>query len=373
MNANRDVVFHIPSLQGGGAERVAVEIARHFVSCGYTPVFFVHAEQADYPLPHGCEVIVAKRTGHFGRVLELAGLLKKRPPRAVVSFLPYANLISILARRISGARTRLVISEHLAFAAAQSGNAKEKLKCLLACWLYQASDSIVAVSTGVALDLQRALKGRARYNVTVIHNPCFVPGVACKASPERHDEASLLAVGRLVDQKGFDVLIRAFSHVRKSLGHATLTIAGEGPNRPRLEALVRELGLSDCVQLPGFLRDTSSLYRNADLFVCSSRFEGFGNVIVEALSYGLRVVSTHCSHGPAEILQDGCFGRLVPVDDDTSLAAAIIESLSAPVDRRVLVARAKDFSLESIGNLYLEQAGLLARRDASSDEPKVIA
>jgi glycosyltransferase involved in cell wall biosynthesis len=140
----------------------------------------------------------------------------------------------------------------------------------------------------------------------------------------------------------------------------TLVIAGEGPNRIQLEALVGTLGLSESVSMPGFVQDTASLYRHADLFVCSSRFEGFGNVIVEALSYGLRVVSTRCPHGPDEILCGGLFGRLVETDDASGLAEAIVAALQESPNEAALKARAMDFSLSSIGDRYLAEAGLVS-------------
>ncbi|WP_175979625.1 glycosyltransferase [Caballeronia zhejiangensis] len=370
MNGKREVLFHIPCLHGGGAERVAVEIAKHFVSKGFRPFFFVHTEGTAYQLPPGVEVVVASKTGHLARVLELRALIRKRRPEAVLSFLPYANLISVSARLFGGSRTRLVISEHSVFAPSDSvygslhrTSAKAKIKWAIARWLYQASDSIVAVSTGVAQDLRRSLKGRAPDKVVVIHNPCFIPGAVANAKPRG---AAVLAVGRLGAQKGFDVLIRAFASVLKTRGDATLVIAGEGKDRARLEALVRELGLSDSVSLPGFAGDVAELYRNADLFVCSSKREGFGNVIVEALSFGLPVVSTRCEHGPDEILDGGKYGRLVPVDDEKALAAAIIESLTGDVDKPALIARAGAFSLEAIGDRYLEQLGLQAHDDKAT-------
>jgi glycosyltransferase involved in cell wall biosynthesis len=359
MTGSREVIFHIPSLRGGGAERVAVDIARHFLSKGYAPVFFIYSERTDYELPDGVEVVVVHGRGHLARVLALRTLIKRRRPAAVVSFLTYANLVSVLANLGNGGRTRLVVSEHIHFTMPRAAGAKSKIQWMLACWLYQASHSVVAVSKGVADDLRRALKGSAAGRVVVIHNPCFVQSTVRRISGDRRHGASLLAVGRLVEQKGFDVLIRAFARVCSQIEDARLVIAGEGPLRPGLEALIRELGLSGSVSLPGFTRDVSRLYENADLFVCSSRREGFGNVIVEALSFGLPVVSTRCPHGPAEILQGGRYGRLVPVEDEQGLATAIVESLGAKVQPEVQIARARAFLPEIAGDRYLVQAGLV--------------
>ncbi|GJH13803.1 glycosyltransferase [Caballeronia novacaledonica] len=373
MSNRREVIFHIPNLKGGGAERVAVEIAKHFVSKGHTPVFFVHNDHAAYELPREIEVIVARKPGHIGRTLELFAILRRRSPVAVLSFLPYANIISILAGILNRNRVRVVVSEHLAVSPSVTIGWKEKLKLALVRSLYQASHSIIAVSTGVSHDLRSLLKGRAPERIVVIYNPCYVPESAGTTRSERNVRPKVLAAGRLTDQKGFDTLIRAFAVVRRNVTDATLVISGEGPQREVLESLVRELHLSDSVSLPGFARDINTHYESANLFVCSSRLEGFGNVIVEALSFGLPVVSTRCPHGPEEILQDGRFGRLVAVDDESGLAQAIIESLSSPVDEQALIARAKDFSLETIGDRYLEQVGLLSRFDGIDQTHEAVA
>jgi glycosyltransferase involved in cell wall biosynthesis len=360
MSQRREVIFHVPSLEGGGAERVAVEIAKYFVSQGHKPVFFVHTQKAAYELPQNVELIVAKSSGHLARVLELRKLIKLRRPAAVISLLPYANIISCIAALGSRKHTRLIVSEHTVFSSAHASGVKAKLKWKIATCLYQVSHSIVAVSSGVANELRGTLKGRGAKKVSVIHNPSYISHAPAHLRKQTHRRTRLLAVGRLVEEKQFDHLIRAFARVRAIVSDATLTIAGEGPQRSYLESLIRDLKLSDCVRLHGFVRDIGALYAEADLFVCSSKLEGFGNVIVEALSYGLPVVSTRCPHGPEEILQNGRYGRLVPVDDERALADALVESLFSTVDQSQLLARSRDFSLEVIGRSYLNLVGLSA-------------
>ena len=137
-----------------------------------------------------------------------------------------------------------------------------------------------------------------------------------------------------------------------------MTILGEGTLRAELEALVQQLGLQDKVAMPGFVVDIYPWYRAADLFVLSSRWEGFGNVIVEALECGVPVVSTDCQSGPAEILENGRIGRLVSIQDPAALAASITESLKTPVDRELLMRRARDFSVSTIADKYLDYFGL---------------
>jgi glycosyltransferase involved in cell wall biosynthesis len=358
MTEQTTVIMHIPSLAGGGAERVAVEIAKYLESRGISVVLFVHTNGAAYELPAGVEIVMARSVRHIGRVIELRTLIGSKKPAALLSFLPYANLISLLANLGLKHPTRLVLSEHLAFTQAHRSGVMAKCKWTLRRWLYQTSHSIIAVSEGVADDLRRTLLGRVAKKIVVVYNPCYIPNAIESKSRIERDARKVLAVGRLVDDKGFDVLIRAFALVRAEVKDVTLTIAGEGPRRQSLEALIENLGLSGCVSLPGFTHDVGCLYRNADLFVCSSRLEGFGNVLVEALSFGLPVVATRCPHGPQEILDDGRYGRLAPVNDEKALAGQIVDSLSSSHDPLVQIARAQEFSIDVIGARYMEQLGI---------------
>jgi len=162
----------------------------------------------------------------------------------------------------------------------------------------------------------------------------------------------ILAVGRLVVQKDYPTLLRAFSLVRRKR-QAHLLILGEGQERPRLEALVRQLGLTENVQMPGFVKNPYAYMARARLLVLSSKWEGFGNVLMEALACGTPVVSTDCKSGPGEILAEGRFGRLVPVGDAQALAAAMLETLQTPPDQAMLRQRAQDFTLEKSVKEYL--------------------
>ena len=152
-------------------------------------------------------------------------------------------------------------------------------------------------------------------------------------------------------KKQYLQLIKAFSLLPSNL-NAKLIILGSGQLRDHLISLIGELNLTERVELPGFVHDPSQWYRTADLFVLSSRWEGFGNVIVEALECGVPVVSTR-SGGPTEILNDGAYGKLVPVGDCNALATAMEESFGALHDHELLRNRAQDFSISLISDKYL--------------------
>ncbi|MCA9643863.1 MAG: glycosyltransferase, partial [Myxococcales bacterium] len=154
----------------------------------------------------------------------------------------------------------------------------------------------------------------------------------------------ILSVGSLKSQKDHLSLVRAFRDVAGQVNSA-LTILGEGPLRGELERECERLGVRDRVWMPGFTENVDAWYANSDVFVLTSRYEGFGNVLVEALQHGLRVVSTDCPTGPREVLGDS-IGRLVPVGDSGRIAKAILEALEAPADVAQMQARAREFSME---------------------------
>jgi glycosyltransferase involved in cell wall biosynthesis len=162
-----------------------------------------------------------------------------------------------------------------------------------------------------------------------------------------------VAIGSLKSQKDYPTLLKAFVLLRDRRP-ARLLILGEGPERPALERLIGELGLVDRVRLAGYVADPYPYLEMADLFVLSSAWEGLGNVIIEALVCGTPVVATDCRSGPAEILENGRYGRLVPVSDPESLAAAMAASLTETPDRDVLRARGAEFSVERAADQYLE-------------------
>jgi glycosyltransferase involved in cell wall biosynthesis len=179
---------------------------------------------------------------------------------------------------------------------------------------------------------------RPRSAVVCIPNPLpFVMPV--QAAPRINK--IVLAVGRLVAAKGFDVLLRAWSEVVLQAPGWRLMIVGEGEERPALEALREQLDLHDCVTLPGVYPDVTRAYEQASIFCLSSRYEGFGLVLIEAMSFGLPIVSTDCETGPRELLQDGRDAAIVPVDEPKALAQAITRIINHPEEAAALAESAR--------------------------------
>jgi glycosyltransferase involved in cell wall biosynthesis len=182
-------------------------------------------------------------------------------------------------------------------------------------WLTYRRAAAVVVQTARTRDY---LAARLRARLVVIPNP-VVPGPRTAAS-----EPLVVAMGRLVPQKGFDVVIRAFARAADQLTVWRLIIAGVGPVRRALEARAEELGIEDRVALPGMVRDNYALLGRASIFVAASRFEGFPNALAEAMACGRAVVATDCPTGPRELTLDGTAGLLVRVDDHVAVSEALV-------------------------------------------------
>jgi glycosyltransferase involved in cell wall biosynthesis len=269
----------------------------------------------------------------------------------------HANVIALLASQISFSKVPLVIAEHSAASVSFDENPgmKSAIHKVLMRYLYPRAAKIVAVSQGVANELVTILHLRSD-QVHVIWNPIVSDRlIAASTAPVAHrwfwDRSIpiILSVGRLTEAKDFHTLIRALGRAM-GIRKLRLIILGEGALRVSLETLISELCLSEYVDLHGFVDNPFAWMKKADLFVLSSRWEGFGNVLVEAMACGTPVVSTDCPGGPAEILEQGKWGRLVPVGDEEALAQAMLESLEKA--RPSAIERAMEFSITRAADSY---------------------
>jgi len=295
-------------------------------------------------------------------ILRLADYLKKTQPKALLAIMINPNLVAIKAKQLVRDPLRLVLCEQsIPSLYLQKHPRGDFMKgCIKK--FYPEADIIVAISQGIAEDLVENF-GLPPERVRVIYNPVMVSEVQKMAAEEvdhpwfKPDQPPvILGVGRLVPPKDFTTLLRAFSLVRQ-VRPARLVILGEGEERPKLERIAYQLGIQNDVLMPGFVKNPFAFMARSTVFVLSSAYEGFGNVIVEALLCGCPVVSTDCSSGPREILEGGRYGRLVPVGDVEGLAKAILETLenpNKPADREARIRRAMDFSLDKIVNQYLK-------------------
>ena len=330
----------IPALYGGGAERATLNLATGLAGQGHAvDLVLAQAEGAYLAQVPGSVRLVVLKTRRLRALRTLASLpflvryLQRERPDALLATL-HANIVALWARRLAGIPRRVVISEQNTFSCGnqQTPRRYSLLMPRLLASFYPWADGIVAVSEGVADDLAHAT-GVPRGRIRVIHNPIVTPNLEAKAkAPLEHawfepgEPPVILAVGRLTAQKDFCTLIMAFARVRNTRP-ARLLILGQGEEREMLEGLVRQLGLEQDVSMPGFVTNPYAFMARAALFVLSSRWEGLPTVLVEALYCGAPLIATDCPSGPREILRDGQYGRLVPVEDAATLAQTIEEAL----------------------------------------------
>lgn len=355
-----DIAFFIPSLHGGGAEKMVLALANHYASKGMSVDLVLVKREGVYldKVNDKVRVIHLESSRVFTSILRLSKYLRRSKPRSILSALAHANIACILAKKISGMDCRVVVSQRNMSSLSSLKGLKGHVFKRLTRWAYNSSDAVVAISTGVKDDMVYNL-GVSSGLITPIYNPAYSSEVVEKSKAEVvHDYFNLgaghkvvLAVGRLTEIKDFTTLIKALPLVRKELD-ARLIILGEGPLRADLECLVSDLNLEPYVSLPGFYENPYAFMRKADLLVMSSISEGFGNVLVEAMSCDTPVVSTNCPTGPAEILEQGKWGDLVPVGDHEAMAIAIMNTLKRPVHPDVSE-RAREFSIDSIAQKYL--------------------
>lgn len=364
----------LPSLVPlGGLERLVITHAREYRERGYEVDFVFLNEPHDVrgSVPQGCRVFDLKVSRLRGAVLPLARYLRSERPDAVHATMWPVTSVAAVAHRLARSRARLVLSDHnpLSLQYAARGRLHRALLRSSIALTYPLADARVTVSRAVAEDLAQ-LSGLRRECFTVIHNPVAPP--SGNADRGRADDAwrgwtgkRILTVGRLKAQKNHAMLVSAFRQLLANTD-ARLMILGTGDLAEALARQIEGEGLAGKVLMPGHVEDPVPYYRSADLFVLSSDYEGFGNVLVEALACGLQVVSTDCPGGPAEILESGRYGRLVPVRDEAALARAMAEALAQPADPDFLRSRARDFTAGTLVERYL---GLLCPPDVSPLTP----
>lgn len=373
----RSLVIYLPDLAGGGTERMHVNLAPHFLAAGMRVTFLLDRRSGPLldKVPEGAEVHVLGASRQVAAIPKLVDYLRTNQVDFLISNMEHGNVISIWARKLASVATRIIVAQHCSFRDQVSrGNWKFKIMPMLYRRMLPKADAIVCVSNGVAAEIADVC-GLGLSRINVIYNGAVTAELRQAAEqPVDHPwfsqgEPVLVAAGRLVELKDYPTLLRAFATLVKNRP-ARLVILGDGPLRNSLGNLARELGVADRVDLAGFVANPMPFMRNAAAFVLTSRAEGFGNVLVEAMACGTPVVSTDCPHGPAEILDYGRFGRLTPPGDPDALAAAILATLDAPLPAAQLEERAAVFSIRQCVLDYLALfSDLLAERETQLHAP----
>jgi glycosyltransferase involved in cell wall biosynthesis len=362
------IVIH--SLSGGGAERVLINLLKGLDNGEFSTTLVLYENIFDYPLPEGIELeilnIGASRNvfrltaGFLLKIKALAGLMRRRRPDVIFSLLSSTNVTVLLAKLASLTRCRTVISEHTYPSVNLANETYGRVTKMFMKALYPKADKTVAVSAGIKDDLVRNF-GVKEEAVTVIPNPVDILEIERLSTEEAEHpwfvkgEPVVISIGRLTKQKGYPYLVKAFSMARKSR-RCRLLIVGEGEDREELVRMRKEMELEDEIDFLGFQVNPFKYMARSSLFVMASLYEGFPNVLLEALALGLPVISTDCPSGPAEIIENGKNGLLVPVGEPEAMARAIVTVLADEELRRSLAgearARARCFGLEAAVEAY---------------------
>lgn len=356
MSGRPDIAVLIHSFAGGGAERMAVHLVNEFIRRGLVVDVVVNAEEGVYRPeldPRG-EIFRVGRSAVLVP-LRLWLYLRQRQPQSVLSVLVGFNLVAATIRTRSTPIT-LVLTEQNQIHTGKRRSSWKRVVLKILPHLYRRADYVVGVSPGVAAELVGL--GIPEPMVESIPNPVDIDDVEQRSrSAAEHPYFEegvpvLIAVGSLVDQKDYPTFLAAVALLRTRRDVRAL-ILGEGERRATLERRRADLGLDGVVDFVGFQSPPWPWMARADVFVLSSRFEGWPNVLSEALALGKKVVATDGPTAAREILADGRYGSLVPVGDSTAMAAAIESELDGERESMALRARAAEWAVGPVADRYL--------------------
>lgn len=365
------LAFIINSLSGGGAERVVQTLSNSLINKGHEIyIILLNDEEQIYKLDSKIKVITLKTSfvsKGIGKILfipfqslELFLLLKKLEIKNAISFLVRANLVFSFMKFFSN--FRVVISERN-YSRKQYERKKfsNQIMNFMIKKLYFKADLIVPISNGIKKSLVKDYH-LDESKIKVIHNPQDLEYINNYKLSKidfifEKDHSYFITLGRLIEQKDHVSMIKAFKILKEKNSMIKLIILGDGPLKNNLQSLINDLGLENDIFLLGFIKNPFEYLKRSDVFVFSSKFEGFGNVLVEAMACGIPVISTNCPSGPSEILDDGKYGMLTEVEDYKDLAAKMVSMLNEETltyYKNKSIKRAKDFDVKIIEQEYLK-------------------
>ena len=358
------IVFRLSVMDLGGTERVFLSVARCLKETYKVQVVFIvdHDQGAttEEVVNSGFELVVLNVKRTLFSILPLKHQIETIKPDILLSAYTDTNASSIIAAKLSSVNVKVVVSEHAPLLEHWQNKSKERKFILnnIVRNIYPFSDSILCVSDGLRNQVASMMSKRFSYKLKTIYNPLRNLGefVNCNSSVVcKSNQINLLAVGRICKAKDYLTLLRAVKLLIEETP-VSLTIVGgvfENEENEILLKYIDENDLYNYVSFEGFHSDVKPFYEAADIFVLSSAWEGFGNVLIEAMSLGLPIVSTDCNYGPREILENGKYGRLVPVGNERMLKEAILqESVKPLVEHQELLDRSNDFSEKNVSGLY---------------------
>ncbi|QDI90460.1 glycosyltransferase [Salicibibacter halophilus] len=359
----RNIFFFISEMGVGGAERTFLNIINNIDRNSFIPTLVTLNNVGDYEsfLEEDIRHIKLPSTRLRGALIPLAKLIKKEKPDLIFSTKPHINFTSIIASILSLSGVDVVVREadHL------KGKFSYNLRLKIYGISYKKAKTVISLSKGVQQNLIDIYKA-PRKKIEVIYNPIDQENIKRMANEDliesdkkKEDIFRFISVGRLVEQKDQATLIKAFHQFQKNHEKSELLLLGAGPLESQLKNLANDLGISKKVQFLGFVSNPYKYIYSSDVFVLSSKHEGFSHVIAEALACGTMVIATNCNSGPSEVLNNGEYGELVPVGDIKELTAKMekLKSYSHKKSCKIVEVgeeRVKAFGVSKIVRQYEE-------------------
>jgi len=362
---SKKIYIFIYSMAGGGAEKVALLLGNKFIQKGIDVSIVllqkegVFLEKIDKKIKIYClNGIANKICGIFGKILVFSSFLVKHKPDIILSIGEWPNTITPISVKLIPYKPKVILAEQntKSFFNSEEYNVSKLVK-FFAKKSYFFAKNIVCVSSAIKEKLLK--ENFDKKKLLVICNPIDIEEINIKAAEEvthswfkNKKTPNIVAVGRLHPQKDYPTMLKALKLVLK-VKKVHLIVLGDGLLREKLNSLCVQLGIKSSVDFIGFQKNPYKYIKKADLFVHSARYEGFANVFTEALACGKKIVTTDCDT-PREILEEGKYGKIVPIGDYRSLADAILLSLSEKHNPDFLQRKAQEYSIEKISNKYLE-------------------
>lgn len=353
MCLKKSVVFILPNFNVGGAERVTVNILKYLSRVDFNIKLIVidSIGPLESEIPTDVEIVKLKNNRLRNSIFEIAIKLSKIKPDYIFTTLGHVNIAVLFINKFFRIKAKVIIRESSTPSKSLIELPKYKafFQKVLIKLFYPIADTIVAQCDSMKNDLVEKF-GIKSEKITRIYNPIIISEIKYKSEEFKPIEfcgsnINIVAVGRLVEAKGYDVLFQAIKKVVEIKPEIRLFIIGDGPLYKDLLSLKKQLDIDNEVNLLGFKSNPYPYMKNADLYVLSSRREGFPNTLLEALACNTKVVATDCESGPKEILLDERFGLLANVDDENSLFIKINDYIS--LENRS-TNRAEDFEIRQI-------------------------
>lgn len=351
------IIFLLPSLAGGGAEKVTLNYIKYLNKDIFEVILLTINKGGNYEnlLPNNITVIDFKIKRARYSIFKIIFYVNKYKPDILYSTLQHTNLLILIFKFIFINKPKILIREPNtpSLYLKQLPFIKRNIFLFMHKTLYSLSNKIIVQCEEMKKDIINTYKINENKVIT-IYNPIDIKAIlaeSIKFNPYDNNFINIVSIGRLTYQKGFDILIKAFKNVNIEYPESRLTILGEGEDKVKLISLAKQLNIEKNIIFVGFQQNPYPYIRYSDVFVLSSRWEGFPNVLIEALTCNARIVSTNCKSGPKEIINNDNYGILINVDDIIGLSDAIIKQINNKCNLNVQQ-RAFDFDINIIINKF---------------------